>query len=389
MCTLSIIIPLFKGSRYINTITHMIDRNRDVLKTTNTQVNIEVIFVNDYPDEYVENNDSVYVLVNHRNNEGIHKSRIDGLEVSKGEYILFLDQDDSISDDYVASQMSVLLNNNADWVICNGIFRTSRIIYPKSEDIQNVLSSNYYFDSLTNIISPGQVVIKREAIPILWKTNILKQNYCDDAFLWMLLYNKGIRPAYNDNIAFFHNENGDNTSFDWEKNVNALIELKDKICQLDVLAENNKNAFIKTVDREIGKQRTIYELSIKYPEIENRSSEISSLLKKYNGLIIYGFGFWGRKLYELVKDYFETIYVVDKNLNCDIEGIKVLDTEQFEKIKIDTPSKFLVCITASSETDIIREYLLNLGFSNIYEIDCLFDEIINSHFDDRKIIIQK
>ncbi len=355
MRTLSVIIPLYKGSRYINTITQMIDRNRDVLKSEKIQVNIEVIFINDYPEDCIESDDSSYVLINHQINKGIHKSRVDGLEISKGEYILFLDQDDSISDDYVASQMSILLDNDVDWVICNGIFRTNRIIYPNQEDVQNVLDENHYYRSLTEIISPGQVILKKNIVPLLWKKNILKNNFCDDAFLWILLKDTSAKLGYNSNIAYFHNEDGENTSFSWSNNANALKELEELVLREDCLTEYKRNAFLQTVENEIYKHETFAKLSEMFDAIFN--IDLTNAIQTYatKKILIYGYGYWGRKLYDLLRLYsIKVEWIIDKNIKGNVKDIYVSNSINIDKEFLKNNEVLAVIATVYDKEEIIK-----------------------------------
>lgn len=50
-------------------------------------------------------------------NLGIHKSRVNGINLAHGDYILLLDQDDSITDDYLKEQLNAI--ESADISVCN------------------------------------------------------------------------------------------------------------------------------------------------------------------------------------------------------------------------------------------------------------------------------
>ena len=98
----SIIIPIYKGNGYIESLLNKIEKNYQ-----ESQKEIEVIFVNDYPDEEIIINgqyDFKIEVINNKVNQGIHQTRINGLKKALGKYILFLDQDDEISDFFIKSQ---------------------------------------------------------------------------------------------------------------------------------------------------------------------------------------------------------------------------------------------------------------------------------------------
>ena len=92
----SVIIPIYKGNGYIESLLNKIEKNYQ-----ESQKEIEVIFVNDYPDEEIivgSQHDFPIRIINNEMNQGIHQTRINGLKKAIGKYILFLDQDDEISD---------------------------------------------------------------------------------------------------------------------------------------------------------------------------------------------------------------------------------------------------------------------------------------------------
>ena len=113
----SIITPLYKGTDYVPGLMAMIRKNAELLPAAQKgkdvpQTKLEFILVNDSPadgsleeDELIRNYvpDQAFELtaVNHTENQGIHAARLTGLSKAQGEYILFLDQDDAISDSAV------------------------------------------------------------------------------------------------------------------------------------------------------------------------------------------------------------------------------------------------------------------------------------------------
>lgn len=378
---ISAIVPLFHGYKYVAGICGMAERNICAMKAYGwREMSAELVFVDDSPSD-MEDIVTLPVpglsckVVRHEKNEGIHKSRVDGLKEAGGDYILFLDQDDTISDDYFVSQIAALDAQDGDWVICNGIFRTSRLIYTGREAVENVLSERHYFTSLTEIISPGQVVLKRESIPGSWKTNILRNNYCDDALLWMLMKNAGKRLVFNDRVAYFHNEDGRNTSFAWNENVVALEELKNVIGQKNLLSGEYMALFRQAVDAEIAKQRAYGMLSEQYGILS--SKEITGRLPgEDEGVVIYGFGFWGRKLYGLLEKNVDVRYVADKNICGFIDGVAVHSLSELEKIQDEKFKECTVCITVPCGGGEIRSYLGGLGFKNVIGIAEMFDYLM-------------
>lgn len=111
----SIIIPIYNAEKYIS---FCLD---SVLKQTYQQ--IEVILVDDGSEDasgvicdHYANKDP-RVLVFHRENFGVSASRNFGLEQAKGNYILFVDADDTIEANLIQECILVAKRNKADLVV--------------------------------------------------------------------------------------------------------------------------------------------------------------------------------------------------------------------------------------------------------------------------------
>ena len=76
-----------------------------------------MIFVNDCPEEDVfidgsyQTDEPEIRLVQHKCNMGIHASRVDGAREARGEWIVFLDQDDEIEPEYYIKQSPLQLSS--------------------------------------------------------------------------------------------------------------------------------------------------------------------------------------------------------------------------------------------------------------------------------------
>lgn len=123
MCQISVIIPVYNASRYID----------DCLKSVCSQTvcDIEIILINDGSKDDSDNKCRIWQSKDKRikyysqNNKGVSSARNFGIEKASSEYITFVDSDDLIRHDYcetllksvsadvdmVAMGMSRLLNN--------------------------------------------------------------------------------------------------------------------------------------------------------------------------------------------------------------------------------------------------------------------------------------
>lgn len=115
---ISIIIPIYKGKKYIKKqILQIEDSAREV------KMNLELVLVNDFPEEPLDegvSSDKIRIAVIQTDtNRGIQGARVTGLNSARGKYVLFLDQDDIISPDYFKSQLESI--GDADVCVCDCI----------------------------------------------------------------------------------------------------------------------------------------------------------------------------------------------------------------------------------------------------------------------------
>lgn len=259
---ISVIVPLYHGKKYVYDIVNMIERN---LQESKSSYKIELIFVNDFPEELIEERDIQIskkiapILLNNEQNYGIHFSRVKGLNVAHGDYVLFLDQDDKISNDYFDSQLKHI--GNADVVVANGIAQ-----YPEYEKLLyryrimqwTVKYIWFYAKFDCRIISPGQCLIRKDSIPTVWKENILKNNGADDYFLWLVMLSSGARFEVNREKLYSHVYTSTNASLDgniMRKSVKELIEkqqgISGKYCRMieKRIMQENKTAIVHLIER--------------------------------------------------------------------------------------------------------------------------------------------
>ena len=324
---ISVIIPLYKGKKYIKKIIDM----SAAWKTAG--VELEIIFVNDYPeealyDEDYENHSAALIQIhNNECNVGIHESRIIGCSIAKGNYIVFLDQDDTLMQDY----MNLQLNNIGDReaVICNGYWREGELIFSQS----NQLKGNYNFERYLNegypVVSLGQLMIKRQAIPNEWLTNPLKHNGCDDLYLWVLMMLYGVKVSVNNVPVYIHEEDGSNSSLNYKEMSLSIQDVRDRILKLKFMDEKSRVALDKKMLEKISKY-DMYEKLNRIIEITQRQDVEKRLLEKeIKKIAIYGVGLYGKWLLNILKDSNINIeYAIDSRADVKDIGIPVIQPEK-------------------------------------------------------------
>lgn len=335
MKKVSVIIPIYKGNCYISNLIHMLEENWESANKAE-DVNIEMILINDFPSEKLAieeqsiKNISLVEVVN-RQNCGIHFSRVQGFLQSSGDYVLFLDQDDKISPVYLKEQLKEL--GNDDMVICNGK-NYNNLIYKNAAELSRAVNESEYKNGYNRIISPGQVLLRRKAIPSEWLNNVLKQNGADDFFLWMLMFCKKRRIGIHDKVLYCHMISGENASSDLAGMYWSVIEVAEIMKILGYLTSEEE---IKIKKRWIIKDKVPFEMyhkEQKYKKIlekwmvlkERKLSVESSLTKcNINKIAIYGGGILGKHLYyELQGGNVHVECFIDQNDKTVIMGVKTV-----------------------------------------------------------------
>lgn len=116
MKKVSIIVPVYNTGKYLQKCLDSIIKQNFI--------NMEIIIINDCSTdnsleiikEYMKL-DKRLILINKTKNEGLSAARNSGIEIAKGEYILHIDSDDWIEENYVTEVYEYAKKNNADIVI--------------------------------------------------------------------------------------------------------------------------------------------------------------------------------------------------------------------------------------------------------------------------------
>ncbi len=272
MYRISVIIPFYKGNVFLMELKHCLDKAAEKLGEK-----IEVIIVNDSPE--IEVADDVfrsemydYILINNEHNVGIHKSRVIGLERANGLYILFLDQDDKINENFFVDMIAALVEDDSiAFVYANGVFEdengTKKIILNSYGKVIAAGQYDTYLKVGNLLASPGQCLIRKSAIPDIWKQNIMTTNCADDYLLWILIL-KVYGAKYVNKLLYEHISTGKNVSS------NKLIGYKS---DLEVLTILEKNKILSDKERTAFRKRCVNKFKKENGEPYNKFDLFTSL----------------------------------------------------------------------------------------------------------------
>lgn len=261
MVTFSVIIPFYKGNQYIEKLFRIVEDNERVLRQVFPESTVEMILVNDSPEEEILLPESAEripcKIISHNENKGIHQSRVTGLLESKGDYILFLDQDDEVAEEFLAEQFQKI--DDVDVIVSGAFFEkpdgTLKKYYDKPGKLEKLTDLNTYLKAHNQIISPGQCLIRKASIPVEWTKNIMRINGSDDLFLWILMFEKNCRFRVNPNCLYTHKYTGVNLSESGEKMTLSSLDFADYLKSVPYVSKKHIRAFerCRTLDIDMGK----------------------------------------------------------------------------------------------------------------------------------------
>lgn len=114
---ISLVMPVYNVERYLSRALESVQNQ--------TFKNFELIIVNDGSTdkskdiaEFFCNKNENFILIN-QENEGPSVARNTGLKICKGDYIGFMDSDDSLEPEFLESLYNAAIENDADIVCCN------------------------------------------------------------------------------------------------------------------------------------------------------------------------------------------------------------------------------------------------------------------------------
>ncbi len=321
MSFISIIVPIFHGKQYMKGVINQIEECKRKLPKEDQ---VELIFVNDDPQEalptgFISELISVAVLQTDRN-RGIHGARVRGLEACTGDYVLFLDQDDRVHPDYLLSQIKNI--GDHDGIVCQ-VIHEKKLYYNAKVPFHEIMNKNYMFENGSPVISPGQVLLRRKSIPVLWQTYILKHNGADDFFLWLCMLAEGKTFALNEQVLFEHIVKYDNASLNSynmmcseEEAVHILqknnIFPDDDRISLEMMLPKIRKRMLNNLD----KFRKMFYVLDDWTASEEHGQLLEAYLADHEiqNLAVYGYGPLGKRLVrQLSGSNIHIKYIIDQN----------------------------------------------------------------------------
>lgn len=177
----SIIVPAYNVEKYISKCLSSI--------LNQTFLNIEVIVVNDGSKDKTRqlldeiSNSDKRIKVIHQENAGVSAARNSGINISTGDYLVFVDGDDYIAEDYVEYMIGLVGETKSDFCLSESCFTISGEKQVEKENVR-VLTPE---DATALLLSPNVIVGCWNKI---YKRDVIVNN--NISFSTSLFYGEGL-----------------------------------------------------------------------------------------------------------------------------------------------------------------------------------------------------
>lgn len=189
MVKLSIVIPYFETYD----LTYRLIRQLDLQLTEET----ELLVIDDgCNEERLDNLQTKYIKVIHKQNEGVAKTRNLGTKLAKGKYIAFIDCDDVITNDYVSTLIDAIDKYSVDVINFNWADIHTKIEYHKPDNC-----------------APWKAIYKKETMPLF--SEEYEYGHEDVPFQGEITSGK-YSIVYLDKLLYYYNSNREG-SLIWKK----------------------------------------------------------------------------------------------------------------------------------------------------------------------------
>ncbi|PYG89473.1 glycosyltransferase involved in cell wall biosynthesis [Ruminiclostridium sufflavum DSM 19573] len=285
---ISVIVPVFNVEKYIRTCIESI--------AGQTYKNLEIILVDDGSEdscgqiceEYAKKDRRITVI--HKSNGGLSDARNTAIDRAGGEYITFVDSDDSLEYDYIEYLYNLIERYSADISVCNinrifeGGFREENII----SDIQSEYSPQEALEQMLY-----QKLFDVSACAKLYKAELFagirypKGKYYEDFATTYLLFDKcakiayGALPKYN----YLIRENSITTSQFSQKRM-ELIDISQQM--LDFISAEYPDIRRAAISRFISANFQIYLQTPRDKKLfVEEKARIIDNIKKYRKTVLF------------------------------------------------------------------------------------------------------
>ncbi len=214
MKMISVIVPMYNAEEYIDACVESI--------LAQTYKNFELIIIDDGSidrsslmiDSYTYNDERVRIV--HRENEGAAVARNIGVKYAKGDFVCFIDADDTVDSTYLSYLAELIAEYNADIAICGyrNVFNEDCL---ENEAVEKVRKS------MTGIEAMEDLLYQRHFMSVPWGSLSKKKLWdkvafpegtkAEDMGTIYKLYGQASKVAFGDKPLYNYFQRSDNTMF--------------------------------------------------------------------------------------------------------------------------------------------------------------------------------
>lgn len=206
----SVVVPIYNGEKYIRETVNSITRQK--------YSNLEILLIDDGSKDnsrricktLAETDNRINVIFREKNG-GVSECRLTGLDVASGDWLMFVDHDDTIPDDCISTFIDTAENDEEMEIVCGNVSET---YIRKTEDSIPIVTSGrdvvmrYYDDPL----------IKTSHESKLYKTRLLRDAdvskyrtrcpvaFFDDIVITPILLGDAKKVAVLPGVYYLHRE---------------------------------------------------------------------------------------------------------------------------------------------------------------------------------------
>lgn len=343
MCELSVIVPVYNVSEYLEKCLNSI--------LAQTYGDFEVICVDDGSTDNsleilrnYENRDK-RIKVLHKDNGGLVSARKAGIAVAQGRYATYVDSDDWIDAEMYACLMGHIKDTNADIVTSGLVLEYPNGVIVELEEMEEGEYEGERLNSIfyPNMISTKEFFVQNVSMHIfnkIYKTELLREKQmgvpdditiCEDAacvYPYFLEANKIVVI----HKAFYHYRMRESSMMGTcEKKVDSF---KDIYTYLNKTIESSKDNFWQ----EQLCRLILFMMLMIQPKLLWYKGDMLPFSKIEKGkFVIYGMGRFGAAFKKALEDQsgYDIVAIVDQNRKQANEWEKCYTLEEFLNLKVD------------------------------------------------------
>lgn len=186
MVKVSVVIPYYNSKKTILRALHSV--------VNQTYRDFEIILINDgstdnseqVVNEFTIKNKNIKMININQTNLGPSKARNTGIKIAKGEYVAFLDSDDSWNKNKLEIQMKFIKKNKYVSILgCDyNVIKNNDIVINKSNSTGKYIKVDFYKRLFKNYFSTPTVIVKKKVIAEFNGFNE-NQKYAEDSLLFL------------------------------------------------------------------------------------------------------------------------------------------------------------------------------------------------------------